>query len=266
VWDPTSPSRQHFPLNPTASAQLEAFARQAILHQPFDYVRVVARDLLRYADENLDRDSPYGGESATTVSFSDQQPELEARLAAIYETRYTGTQFHVGPGLGLIQRYQSVVRVHGAFLPMLLLLAIVGAIVGRGRARSGALLLLGSAVALYLVPVMTLSYDYRYGVAPALLLVTAATLGAWTTAERILLGRRGEKRRSHGEPVVGAEPKQAPALGSPALERTDAERPDGPVPAPSDAAGQQPDVAEETGTLVSMRTLLRGRLGRSPRL
>jgi hypothetical protein len=177
VWDAQSVSRRTVPVSPQGSRELEAFAIAAIRHQPLDYLKAVGTDLVRFADYGFDGSRPYGGAPRAIVSFSLQQPSLEQQLARIYAAKYTDTQPHIRRGIGWLRRYDDLARVRGWMLPILLALAVTGVALGAGPMRQGALLFGMSSLVLFVVPVATLTYDYRYGVPPTTLLVVAGILG-----------------------------------------------------------------------------------------
>jgi hypothetical protein len=178
VWDAQSVSRRGVPVSPQGSRELEAFAIAAIRHQPLDYLKAVGTDLVRFADYGFGGSRPYGGAPRAMVSFSLQQPALEQQLARIYAAKYTDTQPHIRPGVGWLRRYDGLVRVRGWMLPILLVLAATGFALGAGPMRQGALLFGMSSLVLFVVPVATLTYDYRYGVPPTTLMVVAGILGS----------------------------------------------------------------------------------------
>lgn len=188
VWDAQSVSRRNFPDTPKGSKKLEAFAITAIVHEPLAYLEAIGTDLVREVDSNYMSRS-WGGEASEQLSFAFQQPALEQALARQYAEKYTDTQPHIRRGIGKLRAYDNLVRVPGWMLPVLLALTIIGAAVGWGRMRLGALLVGMSSIVLFVVPVATLTWDYRYGIPPSFLLVLAGALGfgaLWSRVRRIL--------------------------------------------------------------------------------
>lgn len=176
VWDAQSVSRRDFPDTPKGSKKLDAFALTAIRHQPVAYLEAVGTDLVRNVDSNYMNRS-WGGEASDQLSFSFEQPALEQALARQYAVKYTDTQVNIRRGIGKLRLYDNIVRVPGWVLPILLAGAAVGVAFGRGKLRSGALLFGMASIVLYVVPVATLTWDYRYGIPPTALLVVAGVLG-----------------------------------------------------------------------------------------
>ena len=62
VWDLNSIARRSFELGPTTGQKLEAFAWQAIIHQPADYIHAVLIDLARYIEPSIGGAAAYGGQ------------------------------------------------------------------------------------------------------------------------------------------------------------------------------------------------------------
>ena len=79
---------------------------------------------------------------------------------------------------GVLDAYQGIGRVHGLLVLIGTLVALAGVLLARGRARIPVLFLFSVAMALYLVPVITLTFNWRYGVPAAGVLAAAAALGA----------------------------------------------------------------------------------------
>jgi hypothetical protein len=188
--EPTSPAVREFGYgSPQADGLLNDFAIRAIRAQPRDYASAVISDLARYVRKG----NPF---PATTRlgginwSFAFRPPWVEAiaghQLAAVYD----GTKVSA-PGAHLLGDYQSVMRVHGILIAVLLLLTPAGAIWGRGPGRLGAALFGSTSFLLFLGPVAASSYDFRYGVPPATLLACAGTLSGYA-----LWMRATERRQS----------------------------------------------------------------------
>jgi hypothetical protein len=198
INDTTGPGREHFDLLPWACAlgrpgrtcndtdeeQLGAFARQAILHQPVAYSRAVVKDLARFVDPDVGVERPWWGSDPEQNAFSYRDPTTQRTLSEALRQRYTGVSIESRTGRAVLESYQHVFRINGTLLLLARGLAVAGTLRGRGPTRSGAVLLLLAAAALYVTPVAGFSYDYRYGIVPQALLVGAAALGAWALVER----------------------------------------------------------------------------------
>jgi hypothetical protein len=98
----------------------------------------------------------------------------------------------VGHGVYALQDLQHWLRVQGLALITLLMLALCGAVIGRGLVRSASFLLAGAALVQALVPVATISWGFRYGVPAIGQLAAAAALGIHALAQRTAISRRAE--------------------------------------------------------------------------
>ena len=189
---------------PSINSMAEKFAKDAILAQPFDYLRVVARDTLhtfgwtRQPDPNND----YGnGPAFSFVSGPELTnlipwwagPEDAAHVAswtAKYPDDPSALQMYAarqdlgGPGLGnasavqpwqrLLQIYQRYFYLRGTLLGLIVLIGAAG-VLARWRRWGGIGLLPWMVGALLIVlPPMTAGFSYRYVLAA----VPAACLAA----------------------------------------------------------------------------------------
>lgn len=186
AYNPASPVYQRFGLDirdDDKQAQLRRFAQAAILGQPRDYARTVIKDTVRYVHPGVGYERPDSGTNADQMSFASLTPAAQGmgleELAGHYRQVFTG----VGDGLPsergrtALGRYQSVMRVGGVGLAVLLIVSIGGLLGGRGPLRSAALMFLLAAVLLLVFPPLMSSYDVRYGVPPTSLLACSASLG-----------------------------------------------------------------------------------------
>src|SRR5205823_5891576 len=89
---------------------------------------------------------------------------------------YKGTQVHLH-GQYVLAFYQNLSRPSGLTLVVLFALTLIGLIRARGPIRLGIALFGLSAFGLYLIPVMTLSYTFRYGIPPETFIVASGVLG-----------------------------------------------------------------------------------------
>ncbi|MFL6582932.1 MAG: hypothetical protein ACJ8KU_00280 [Chthoniobacterales bacterium] len=177
VWNPDSISRRNFGIGPATQKQLGAFATQAIVHQPLDYVRAVVIDLWRYGEPATGRNWWYAGQTDAAFAFGARDPSVEQLVVSAMSRGYRGAQPHVR-GEQLLNAYQQIFRVTGLVLASLLSLALIGVWRVRGPLRTAILLFGLGAIGLYILPVATVSYDARYGVPPVTLLVMAGLLAA----------------------------------------------------------------------------------------
>ena len=177
VWDKNAISRRHFKLGPDTSDQLGAFARQVILHQPLDYARAVVIDLSRHVEPATGRHWPYAGQTDAAWAFGWRDPNLEQRVSGVLGRAYRGTEVNIR-GENLLNFYQHLFRISGVVLAALLVATVVGVFRSRGELRLGVVLFGVSALALYVLPVLTVSYDFRYGLPQITLLAASGVLGA----------------------------------------------------------------------------------------
>ena len=182
----TSPAVREFGYgSPQAGGLLYDFAIRAIRAQPRDYASAVITDLARYVRKGS---PPFTATSSSFLgpewTFASRPALYEAitrhQLAAVYD----GTKVSA-PGEHLLGDYQSVMRVHGILIAVLLLLTPAGAIWGRGPGRLGAALFGSTSFLLFLGPVLASSYDFRYGIPPATLLACAGTLSGYALWMRV---------------------------------------------------------------------------------
>jgi hypothetical protein len=177
VWDLTSVPRRNFALGPETGAQLGVFARQVILHQPVDYLRAVLVDLLRYVEPWSTSHWQYAGQSPGILSFGWYNADVEKLVVDALAKRYRGTKVRLH-GKDALAMYQNVVRVGGLPIVVLLSMSFVGIIKkGQPLLRFGSMLFGLTAFALYVVPVLTVSYDFRYGIPAVTFLVVAGVCG-----------------------------------------------------------------------------------------
>jgi hypothetical protein len=177
VWDSTSISRRNFPLGPKTGEQLGAFALQVIVHQPFDYLRAVVIDLARYVEPATGRHWPYAGQTDVALAFGWRNPTVEQEVVTAMSRGYRGTQPRIY-GQGLLNAYQQLFRLGGLILAALWLLTLVGMWRARGPSQVAIMLFGLGGFGLYVLPVLTVCYDFRYGVPPGTLIAVSGVLGA----------------------------------------------------------------------------------------
>jgi hypothetical protein len=176
VWDLSSVPRVNFELGPESGRKLAAFARQAILHQRGDYLHAVLTDLAKYVDPSVNP-RPYAGQPREILSFGWRDMTVELLVVRAMSRGYRGTTVHLH-GQRILALYQDLFRVGGLALCALLLLSVVGMLKAKGPIRLGICLFGFSACGLYVLPVLTISYDFRYGIPPETFLVVSGVLGA----------------------------------------------------------------------------------------
>jgi hypothetical protein len=188
---------------PKVNGMAEKFAREAILAQPVDYLRVVAHDTLHTFGWNRQPDpyNYYGNSPAFNFVSGRTLDRLIPWWANPYKgdaaaiKTYQARQDFGGPGLGrteavqpwerLLKMYQRVFYLRGTLLGLIVLIGAAG-VLARWRRWGGVGLLPWLVGALLIVlPPMTAGFSYRYVLAA----VPAACLAAGLAFAR----RPGEK-------------------------------------------------------------------------
>ena len=176
-WDPNTIGRRQFSMGPATNSTMGRFAWQVILHQPGGYLRTVLTDAARYINPKVGPQRPLSGQPRELLSFGLIDPDTKKLLVDTMARGYTGTNVHVH-GRQILTSYQNLFRVGGLALAALVIFTILGMVVAQGPVRLGVFLFGLTGLALYLVPVMTLSYDFRYGIPPETFVAVSGTLGA----------------------------------------------------------------------------------------
>jgi hypothetical protein len=177
-WDAGSPGRKLYqPQVPQTGAELGRFGRAAILHQPGDYAVAVLTDLVRYVEPSAGSQRGYSGQPRDLVSFGFRDKPTEQSVTAALSKRYEGTAIN-SPGRKTLTVYQNLVRVDRLWILLSLLTVLAATFWARDALRLGAVMFGGIALGLYILPVLTISYDFRYGIPPGVLLAIGGLLGA----------------------------------------------------------------------------------------
>jgi hypothetical protein len=163
----------------------QRFAQRAILAQPFDYLRVVAKDTLHTFGWNRQADPGNVTGNGPNFRFTSSSPPVPwwaSKSATDPQASALNTELHkylggsvgqpkvVHPWAGFIQWYQRYIYLRGTLLGLIVLIGAVG-VVARWRPRSGqhwgglALLPWLAGALLIVLPPMTAGFSYRYVVA-----------------------------------------------------------------------------------------------------
>ena len=181
-----------FPGVPTsADGKVGAFARQAILHQPLDYARTVAKDVVRYFDPNVGFNRPLSGDGPDAMSFHPRPATPNTEFAANVDQRYHGLNPMPKNGTSLLVTYQAIMRLNGLVLLALIVLTAIAVWRCRGIARITSVICAVFAAILLILPPAVSSYDARYALPPAALLAVSACLGISALVAR---SRTGSER------------------------------------------------------------------------
>jgi len=177
VWDLESVPRKHFELAPKTGQKLGEFAKRAIIHQPGEYVRSVLIDLARFIDPDIAAHRDYEGQSSELFSFGWRDNAVEERLVRAMSRSYKGTHVRLH-WQNILVFYQNLSRLKGWVLAVFFVFSLTGLVKARGAIRLGIVLFGLTAFGLYVIPVMTLSYSFRYGIPPETFVVASGVLGA----------------------------------------------------------------------------------------
>lgn len=217
MFDPASPARRAFGGPPNGGAVLGRFGRAAILGEQAAYAHVVLRDLLRYVDDAYGSVRPGFGGGYDTIALDRRDPVGEPSVARQASGGSFGT---IAPPVvhaqHLVQLYASIFVLDGRVLLVLLVLAAAAVALTRGRSRCGASLYGLVGLALLAMPVMTLSYEARYALPPALLLTVPAAVGAEALARRIASRRDPASPAGPSGPADPADPAERIVSDEPA--------------------------------------------------
>ena len=190
-WSPDSPMRKAGMFNRPEDAEVMGrFARAALVAQPLDMAKVVAKDVLRFIVPEAGVDRPWSGSGPDRMSFGwtapVQQSESREQIAAGYATDYDGVaQAMPGTGaLSVLETYQGIFRVPAIAIVAALVLSAAAIALVPGLVRWVTLLLVGVTVYIWLVSAGLNSYEVRYGVTAASLLMGGAALSAWGLVQR----------------------------------------------------------------------------------
>ncbi|WP_157407224.1 hypothetical protein [Actinomadura atramentaria] len=150
------------------------FAREAILAQPGDYIRVVVNDTLRcFKWERTFYPNPWTQRSYV-FPVGERWPDSQRVLAEQYTGNDSGESRVVQPWSGRMLRYQAHIWMPGTILGAIFLAALVVPlfrmrIPGRRRNRralldwiQGPMIPWGVGLGLLVVPAATADFDYRY--------------------------------------------------------------------------------------------------------
>ena len=141
-------------------------------------------DLLRYIEPSVGIQRGYSGQSRDIVSFGWRDSAVEKTVITALNRRYEGTSVSA-PGAHTLAVYQNLFRVDRLWIVLSLLSVFAAGIAARGPLRLGVLLFGGCALGLYVLPVLTLSYDFRYGMPPGVLLAIGGVLGVVALMRRV---------------------------------------------------------------------------------
>jgi hypothetical protein len=189
LWNAYSPAELSMGFPPAHSSLVGAFARATIVHEPLAYLAVVGRDLLRYVVPSLVTSFQWGADWRS-MALNQPWDTLQAYGLPGVAAYYSHFHFHVQqPLMDALEDWRAFFRIHGALIALSVLLGVTAlALSPDRRTRRGIALLGGFAVVLFVVPTATMSYEARYGVPGALLLLITGVRGAELVFARLRAG------------------------------------------------------------------------------
>jgi hypothetical protein len=191
-WVDTSPGLYYFPLTPEGSKKPGEFAKAAIEAQPFDYLKAVVKDMARYIDPEIGHEKQYSGIPYALYQFDTETPGEEQTIGEAIESRgYTDVLPADKHWIGALVAYQAIFHVGGLPVLVMAIFALLGIVLTRGRRRWAAVLTTLIAFLMYLLPVLTLTYEIRYSWPATPILCVAAVIGALAAYERWVARPRG---------------------------------------------------------------------------
>jgi hypothetical protein len=192
-----SPIQRFFNVRDPAdwNAGLQRFSIAAIEQEPVAYLKAILRGLPYYITARP-------GEGYTPGQLREELlgPPARAKVIARYYPHDRAYTRHTG-SISPLVFYEEHTRVQGAFLVLLLLVAIVGAPLLTGRQRWGAILFTLTAIFSAILAVAGNSYDVRYAYPTFGPLAAGAALGAWGIAGLLKRERARRWPNGHASPA-----------------------------------------------------------------
>jgi hypothetical protein len=196
IWSPDSSANRRFPRGfgtPGSNEVLKRYASAVIAARPFEYVRIVARDTLRYFEPGVASEGRSDAAIRLPARPRTGLPWLNPQLRDRY---LPGFQPEVHAPASLARAYASVFRIPRPLLALLILLPLCLVPLARRAPPDGrpqhlpeALLLSLAALAMLVGPAATSGFIVRYLVPAVPLIVCAGALGVhdlvvWSRARR----------------------------------------------------------------------------------
>jgi hypothetical protein len=191
LWNPYSPAERFLGFPPAQAGVVGAFARSTILHEPLLYLGIVIRDLARYIDPSLVTRQQWGADWHE-MALNQPWNVSDAWGIPFVVRYYRNVRLHVSQRLmNALEEWRRFFRIHGALIALSVLLLGAGLLLSTDRRTSRGMVLLGGfATMLFVVPTATMSYEARYGVPGALLLLIAGSRGGELALARLRAASR----------------------------------------------------------------------------
>jgi hypothetical protein len=217
IWDRNSPFHR-IPAQRFTDYQNQLagdFAKRAIMAQPLDYARVVAKDFLYtfkwhrsvFPDKATYQMYQFGAKSAALPNWRMSRDRTASSEAHAYEDGNARTRI-IDPYAESIRGYQKFVHLPGTMLGGIVIVGLAGMIPMWRRWGGEAFLPWITGTGLLLVPPATAEFDYRY-VLPTVPLLCIAAAITFSREPREKLGKvfRRRDRASEGS-ASGDEPEE----------------------------------------------------------
>jgi hypothetical protein len=189
AWEEGSPAVELYGYQPAGNDEVGSFARAAILGQPLDYLRTVARDSLRYYFPSLGA-RPYGGVGYDVIDIDRRAPGVEEEITDGVNNYYDDEQVELTGLAGSLADLQDVLRLQPWLLGLGTVAGLAALLLATGPLRVGLALVLGLSAALLVVPPATAIWSARYAVPITGPLLGAAATGVWLASVRLRDFRR----------------------------------------------------------------------------
>jgi hypothetical protein len=181
TWDPNGPGRRRWSgltgPDPAYDGMVRRFAVDAIRRQSLDYTIAVMHDFVRILAPGY-RVNPGNGQFMAAYSFGWRDEVTLENIQRALGQKYSGTEVRrVNRGVTLMSAYQEATRLPGAFLAIVGCCAALGLVRSSGTRRGQVLLALLSGLCLLLIPVLLVTWDFRYTLPATPVLALAAVIG-----------------------------------------------------------------------------------------
>jgi hypothetical protein len=181
TWEASGPGRTRWSAvtgpDPAYDRMVMRFAVDAIRRQPLDYLIAVLNDLVRIVAPGY-RANPGNGQFMAAYSFGWRDDVTLENIQRALSQKYSGTEVRRNKGgVFLMTAYQEATRLPGAFLVIVGGCAAVGLLRSSGTRRGEVLLVLLSGLCLLLIPVLLVTWDFRYTLPATPVLALAAVIG-----------------------------------------------------------------------------------------
>lgn len=221
IWDRNSPFHR-IPAQRFTKYQNQLasdFAKRAIIAQPGDYLKVVAKDFLFtfrwdrkvFPDRATFDMYKFGEKSAALPTWRMSRDRTAAAEAHAYEQGNARTRI-VDPYAAAIRDYQRFARLPGTVLGVILLAGLAGLVPLWRQWGGPAFLPWITATGLLLVPPATAEFDYRY-VLPTVPLACVAAAITFSAEPRRRLARAFLRRGRAEETAEDPAPKDPVPAG-----------------------------------------------------